>query len=60
MTPADQYRHLAAELHTRASNEPRADLKAEWNYLAHCYQVLAQHADKNGRTDVGQEPILNG
>ena len=60
MTPADQYRHLAAELHTRASNEPRADLKAEWNYLARCYQVLAQHADKNGRTDVGQEPILNG
>jgi hypothetical protein len=60
MTPADQYRHLAAELHTRASNEPRADFKAEWNYLAYCYEVLAQHADKNGRTDVGQEPILNG
>jgi hypothetical protein len=60
MTPADQYRHLAAELHARASNEPRADLKAEWNHLAHCYEVLAQHADKNGRIHVGQEPILSG
>ena len=60
MTPADQYRHLAAELHTRASNEPRADFKAEWNYLAHCYEALARQADKNGRIDVDQEPILSG
>jgi hypothetical protein len=60
MTSADQYKHLAAELHARASNEPRADLAAEWNHLAHCYEVLARHADKNHRTDVGQEPILSG
>ena len=60
MTPAEQYRHLAADLHTRASSEPRADLKAEWNYLAHCYEVLVDRANKSGRSDVGQEPIFNG
>jgi hypothetical protein len=60
MTPADQYRHLAAELHIRANNEPSTHLKAEWDYLAHCYEVLAHQAETNGRFDLGREPILSG
>ncbi len=58
MTPADEYRHLAAALHARATKELTPFRKAEWNQLARCYERLAEQAEKNHRTDRTYEPIL--
>jgi hypothetical protein len=60
VTPAEQYRKLAAEISSRVSNEERANrvlthaaeaaaLRAE---LEECYILLAEQADKNNRVDV--------
>ncbi len=59
MTPADQYRQLAANLRARARVERSKQLKAEWNYLADCYARLAEQAEKNGRVDGAFEPLLS-
>ena len=59
MTPADEYRRLAANLHTRASKEATDPLeRAEWDHLARCYELLAEQAEKNHRIDRTFEPIL--
>jgi hypothetical protein len=58
MTPADEYRNLAAKLHARAGKEESALIRAEWNYLAGSYERLAEQAEKNHRTDTTDEPIL--
>jgi hypothetical protein len=34
-------------------------LGAEWNYLADCYERLAEQADRNERTEITHEPILH-
>ena len=56
MTPADQYRWLAAELEAKARAEQSPDLRAEWMHLAMGYRRLAQQADRNSLTDVVYEP----
>jgi hypothetical protein len=58
MTPADEYRNLAAKLHARASSEESVLVRAEWNYLADSYERLAEQAEKNHRSDTTYEPIL--
>lgn len=58
MTPAEEYRNLAANLHARASKEASPLTKVEWDYLAHCYELLAEQAEKSRRTDRTYEPIL--
>ena len=58
MSPAQQYRKLAAELQAKARHENDRAVKAEWNHLAHCYLRLAEQAEKNSRNNVTYEPIL--
>jgi len=58
MSPAQQYRRLAAELRAKARQETDGAAKAEWNHLAWCYLRLAEQAEKNSRNDVTYEPIL--
>lgn len=58
MSPAQQYRKLAAELQAKARQENDGSVKAEWNHLAQCYLRLAEQAEKNSRFDVTYEPIL--
>ena len=58
MTPADQYRILAARFMTRAKSEQNLKLRSEWQYLAICYLRIAEQADRNSLTDVVYEPPL--
>ncbi len=60
MTPADEYRILAANLYARANIEKAKLVTAEWIHLARCYELLAEQAEKNRRTDRTAEPILSG
>jgi hypothetical protein len=55
VTPADQYRALAARFraHARTSENPR--LSSEWDNLARCYVRLAEQAERNGRLDLVYE-----
>jgi hypothetical protein len=59
MTPAEQYRALAAQLHSRARDAESTRVRAEWENLAQCYIRLAEQADRNDRLDVTYEPILH-
>lgn len=56
MTPADQYRILAAQFMARAKSEQNLKLHSEWQYLAICYLRIAEQADRNSQTDVVYEP----
>lgn len=58
MTPAEQYRTLAAQLRSRACAADNVRIRAEWEHLAQCYIRLAEQADRNDRLDVTYEPIL--
>jgi hypothetical protein len=58
VSPASEYRSLAAALRARAHSEESSELKAEWDRLADCYERLAEQADRNARTDTTYEPIL--
>jgi hypothetical protein len=55
VTPADQYRALAARFraHARGTDNPR--LGAEWEHLARCYIRLAEQADRNLGLDLVYE-----
>ena len=59
MTPGDQYRTLAASLRARVHGADNANLAAEWEHLACCYDRLAEQAVKNDRLDVTFDPILS-
>ncbi len=59
MTPATQYRVLAAQLRERARDDANTPhLAAEWNHLADCYIQLAEQAERNGSPDLPYNPIL--
>jgi hypothetical protein len=58
MSPASEYRSLAAELRARAHREESSELKAAWDHLANCYERLAEQADQSARIDTTYEPIL--
>ena len=58
MTPADQYRKLAAQLEAKARAEADAQLRAEWRHLAKGYLRLAEQTDRSRRIDLSYEPIL--
>ncbi len=58
MTPATQYRTLAARFRARARTEESTQLRAELGHLAQCYVRLAEQADRNAQNDVSYEPIL--
>jgi hypothetical protein len=58
MTPAEQYRTLAAKLRAEARTVDSASVAEEWEHLAGCYDRLASQADNNERFDLTYEPIL--
>jgi hypothetical protein len=51
MTRAQEYASLAANLRARASRETSAYIKAEWDHLAYCYELLAEQAEKSPPLD---------
>ena len=55
MTPADQYRALAARFRARARTTDSARLSAEWEHLARCYVRLAEQAERNLDLDIVYE-----
>lgn len=52
MSPADQYRKLAAELQAKATIESDESHAAELDALARSYLRLAEQADQNSETDL--------
>ncbi len=58
MTPGDEYRVKAAELHARAACENDPALKIELERLARSYLRLAEQAEQNSRLDLTYETPL--
>ncbi len=52
MTPAEQYRALAAKLKAKAGSEANEALASEWMQLARGYLRLAEQADLNTQADI--------
>ncbi len=48
MTPADQYRALAADCEARANRERVPEFHREWEFLARSYKRLALQAERDG------------
>ena len=59
MTRAEQYRNLADEVRTRASQEASPILKAEWENLAENYDHLAEQSEATSRVNAVYDPILD-
>src|SRR5262249_30704072 len=58
MDRAEQYKHLAAGVRSRASRESNPIVKAEWENLAKTYVRLAKQADDDSRnTGLPYDPI---
>ena len=55
MTPAEQYRVLAAQLRAHARLAETPQLMSEWDHLARCYLRLARQAEENEKLDVVYE-----
>lgn len=58
MTPWEQYRVKAAELHARAACENDSALRIELENLARSYLRLAEQAEQNSRLDLTYETPL--
>jgi len=50
MDRAEQYKHLAADVRSRASREANPIVKAEWENLAKTYVRLAKQVGDDTRT----------
>lgn len=63
MSPAEQYRKLAAELISKAGTERNSDVASELTALARSYLRLAEQAEQNRGTDLwfefGSKPALD-
>jgi hypothetical protein len=57
MGRAEQYRHLATDVLSRASREPNPILKAEWENLAETYVRLAEQSADGWLDDLTYDPI---
>jgi hypothetical protein len=57
MDRAEQYRHLAADVRSRASREHNPIVKAEWENLARTYVRLAKQADERPNIRMTYDPI---
>ncbi len=58
MDRAEQYRHLAADVRSRASREHNPIVKAEWENLAQTYVRLAKQVDRDRlNTGLTYDPI---
>ena len=58
MTRAEEYRHLAENVRSRAFREESSILKAEWENLAESYIRLAEQTEINEPLDPIHDPIL--
>jgi len=56
MSRAEQYRHLASDVRSRADRESNPILKAEWENLAETYVRLAEQSDE-WSADLTYDPI---
>jgi hypothetical protein len=57
MDRAEQYRHLAADVRSRASREHNPIVKAEWENLARTYVRLAKQTDERPNIRMTYDPI---
>ena len=57
MGRAEQYRHLATDVLSRASREPNPILKAEWENLAETYVRLAEQSEDDWSARLTYDPI---
>ena len=57
MDRAEQYRHLAADVRSRALREYNPIVKAEWENLARTYVRLAKQADERPNIRMTYDPI---
>jgi len=57
MSRAEQYRHLATDVLSRASREPNPLLKAEWENLAETYVRLAEQSEDDWNASLDYDPI---
>ena len=57
MGRAEQYRHLAADVRSRAIREHNPIVKAEWENLARTYVRLAKQADERPNIRMTYDPI---
>ena len=57
MNRAEQYRHLAADVRSRASREHNPIVKAEWENLAQTYVRLARQVDDRPNIRMTYDPI---
>jgi hypothetical protein len=55
VSPADQYRALAARFRAHARTTESARLATEWEHLARCYVRLAEQAERNLDLDIVYE-----
>lgn len=55
MTPWEEYRVKAAELHARAACETDAAIQKDLENLALSYMRLAEQAERNSRVDLTYE-----
>ncbi len=55
MSPAEQYRKIAAQLRADALKTPNGKAAAELDHLARAYVRLAEQAEQNSRVDVWAE-----
>ena len=51
MTRAQEYRHLADQVRTRARKANSRKLATEWEHLANCYALIAKQTERNEKTD---------
>src|SRR5262245_30928279 len=57
MSRAEQYRHLATDVLSRASREPNPLLKTEWENLAETYVRLAEQSEGDWNVSLDYDPI---
>ena len=58
MTRAEEYRHLANKVRTRAFEEESPILRSEWETLAESYVRLAEQTDETEELDLIDDPIM--
>ena len=56
MSPAEQYRMMAAEFRAQALAQTNSSTATDFEHLAKCYLRLAEQAERNNTTDVVYEP----
>ena len=59
MSPAEQYRQLAAQVLAKSQSEQSMTERAEWRRLSELYLQLAAQAERGERKDLTDDPLLS-